>query len=523
MLEGVPHARGHEIVTSTVLTSHLLDPQGCPMELLLIDSGNLSWSFSSFFTSTTYSTKVPQDSANPQNSPVFTIKLSKKSSENSSRGLQKSPKKDLSRILRTEAAIKAIERKANSTKYNRLWPKAVLEALDDAIKENRWESALKIFGLLRKQHWYEPRCRTYTKLLVMLGKCRQPKQASLIFEIMKLDGLQPTIDVYTALVSAYGISGLLNEAFHTVEDMKSVSNCKPDVYTYSILINCCTKLRQFDMIESILAEMLYLGIECNTITYNTLIDGYGKAGLFELMESSLTGMIESDRCLPDVFTFNSVVGAYGNSGQIEKMEKWFDEFQLMGLRPDIMTFNILIKSFGKACMYEKMESVMGFMRKRFYSPSVVTFNIIIEAFGRAGDFEKMNEIFLKMKHQGMKPNSVTYCSLVSAYSKAGLWKKVDSLLRQIENSDVILDVPFFNCIISAYGQVGDVVKMGELFLAMKERNCKPDNMTFATMIQAYNAQGMIGVARDLELKMITATDNSGIFLQNLRIIWSMDY
>lgn len=53
-------------------------------------------------------------------------------------------KKDLSRILRTESAIKAIERKANSSKYNNLLPKAVLEALNDAIKQNRWESALKV-------------------------------------------------------------------------------------------------------------------------------------------------------------------------------------------------------------------------------------------------------------------------------------------------------------------------------------------------------------------------------------------
>lgn len=59
-------------------------------------------------------------------------------------GLQRKTQKDLSRILRTESAIKEIERKANSKKYNNLWPKAVLEALDEAIRENRYESALKV-------------------------------------------------------------------------------------------------------------------------------------------------------------------------------------------------------------------------------------------------------------------------------------------------------------------------------------------------------------------------------------------
>lgn len=81
-----------------------------------------------------------------KNPKFFRIKSSKEDSVGTSQGLQKCSKKNLSRILRTEAAIKAIERKANSAKYNNLWPKAVLEALDDAIKENRWESALKVCG-----------------------------------------------------------------------------------------------------------------------------------------------------------------------------------------------------------------------------------------------------------------------------------------------------------------------------------------------------------------------------------------
>ncbi|KAK3031107.1 hypothetical protein RJ639_036847, partial [Escallonia herrerae] len=435
------------------------------MELQLLDSANWRWSSPSltpttrlnkFLTENIATTTIPSKPP----APPFLAKAAKKSSQNPSpQGLQKPNKKSLSHILRTEAAIRAIERKANTTKYNRLWPKAVLEALDDAIRQRRWESALKIFSLLRKQHWYEPRGQTYTKLLVMLGKCRQPKQASLLFEVMLSDGLRPTLDIYTALLSAYGYSGLLDKAFQIVDNMKTLADCKPDVYTYSILINCCTKHRRFGMIGRSLAEMSSLGIKPSTVTYNTIIDGYGKAGLFELMEGSLTDMVESGTCLPDVFTFNSVIGAYGNCGHIENMEKWFDEFQLMGLRPDVMTYNILVKSYGNAGMFEKMGSVMEFMKKRFISPTIVTYNIVIDTFRRAGNIEKMEEYFLMMKHQGMKPNSITYCSLVSAYSKAGIVKKVDSIMRQVENSDVILDTPFFNCMISAYGRAGDIETM----------------------------------------------------------------
>lgn len=371
-------------------------------------------------------------------------------------------------------------------------------------------SLLQIFALLRQQHWYEPKCQTYTKLLMMLGKCRKPEEASLLFKVMLSEGLKPTVDTYTALVNAYAQSGLLHKAFDIVEDMKSVTNCKPDIFTYSILLNSCTKHRRFDLIERILAEMSYMGIETNNVIYNTIIDGYGKAGMFEQMECALTNMIEIGNCQPDVFTLNSLIGAYGNRGQIEKMEKWYEEFQLMGTKPDIKTFNIMIKSYGKAGLYDKMKSVMDFMEKRFFSPTIVTYNTIIEVFGKAGEIDRMDRFFKKMKHLGVKPNSITYCSLINAYSKAGCMERVDSIMRHVENSDVVLDTPFFNCIISAYGGAGDLNKMGELFLSMRERKCEPDSFTFACMIQAYNRQGMTEAAEKLENMMITAKDSLGM-------------
>lgn len=86
------------------------------------------------------------DHTHKPNPPIHCLRLSKRNSGPSPK------KKELSRILRTDAAVKNIERKANSNKYNNLWPKAVLEALDEAIANNLWETALKVCGVLLK--WF---------------------------------------------------------------------------------------------------------------------------------------------------------------------------------------------------------------------------------------------------------------------------------------------------------------------------------------------------------------------------------
>ncbi|XP_062217046.1 pentatricopeptide repeat-containing protein At3g53170 [Phragmites australis] len=409
----------------------------------------------------------------------------------------------LALILRTEAAVSGVSRKAAAARQQstRLWPRAVLEALDAAVASCRWEPALEIFELLRKQQWYEPRSQTYARLLMMLGKCRQPGPATALFKAMLSERLKPTVDVYTALVGAYGYSGLLEEALATVNQMKGAADCKPDEYTFSVLIDCCGKSRRFDLIPAVLDEMSYLGLECNSVIHNAMIDGYGKAGMLEEMESALSTMLESGNNVPDIYTMNSIIWAYGNYGKTDEMEKWYSDFELMGVEPDTKTFNIMIKSYGKAGMYDKMMSIFKYMKKRFFSPTAVTFNIVIECFGRAGNIEKMEYYFRLMKIQGVKPNPVTYCSLVNGYSKAGLLDKVPGIIRQTENTDVVLDTPFFNCVINAYAKSGDIKIMEEMLQLMKDKKCKPDKVTCATMVRAYTAHGMDEAARLLEMEV----------------------
>ncbi|KAK3180300.1 hypothetical protein Dsin_032752 [Dipteronia sinensis] len=147
--------------------------------------------------------------------------------------------------------------------------------------------------------WYRPNVGVYIKLIVMLGKCKQPEKAHELFQAMIDEGCEVNHQAYTALVSAYGRSGLFGKAFSLLEEMKNTPNCHPDVNTYSILIKSCLQVAE--------------------------------------MESTLVKMLGED-CEPDVWTMNSTIRAFGNSGQIETMEKCYEKFQRAGIEPSISTF-----------------------------------------------------------------------------------------------------------------------------------------------------------------------------------------
>ncbi|XP_061988067.1 pentatricopeptide repeat-containing protein At5g48730, chloroplastic isoform X2 [Rosa rugosa] len=371
-------------------------------------------------------------------------------------------RKAISVVLRREATKSHIEKKKGS---KRLLPRTVLEALHERITALRWESALKVFELLQEQLWYRPNPGVYNKLIVMLGKCKQPEKAEELFQAMIDEGCGVSHESYTALISAYGRSSLFDQAFSLLEQMKNTPDCQPDVHTYSILIKSCLQVFAYDKVQALLSDMEIQHIRPNTITYNTLIDAYGKSKKFAEMESTLVAMLSQQDCEPDVWTMNSVVRAFGSSGQIETMEKCFEKFHSAGIQPNIMTFNILLDSYGKAGNYKKMSAVMEYMQKYHYSWTIVTYNVVIDAFGRAGDLTQMEYLFRLMRSERIKPSCVTLCSLVRAYGKA---------------------------------------EMKGVLEIMEQKGCSPDKITYRTMIKAYSLNNMTGHVKELHELMQSA-------------------
>ncbi|KAL0737869.1 hypothetical protein Bca4012_014079 [Brassica carinata] len=407
-------------------------------------------------------------------------------------------RKAISIILRREATKAIIEKKKGPTNSKKLLPRTVLEALHERITALRWESALQVFELLRDQLWYKPNVGIYVKLIVMLGKCKQPEKARQLFQEMIGEGCVVNHEVYTALLSAYSRSGRFDDAFTLLEVMKSSHNCQPDVHTYSILIKSFLQVFAFDEVQALLSDMRRQGIRPNTITYNTLIDAYGKAKMFVEMESTLIQMLGEDDCKPDSWTMNSTLRAFGGNGQIEMMENCYEKFQSSGIEPNIRTFNILLDSYGKTGNYKKMSAVMEFMQKYHYSWTIVTYNVVIDAFGRAGDLKQMEYLFRLMQSERIKPSCVTLCSLVRAYGRAGKADKIGGVLRFIENSDIRLDLVFFNCLVDAYGRMEKFAEMKGVLELMEKKGVKPDKITYRTMVKAYRISGMTSHVKELD-------------------------
>lgn len=399
---------------------------------------------------------------------------------------------------RSSSPIKNLKKKADAREEAKAWVPTVTETLADKVQKRQWEEALEVFEMLKEQVFYHPKEGTYMKLLILLGKSRQAIRAHKLFDTMVEEGIEPTAELYTALLAAYCRSDLLDEAFSVLARMKTQPLCQPDVFTYSTLLKACVEGSRFDLVDSLYKEMSDRMISPNTVTQNTVLGGYGKAGMFSEMEKILSGMLESNTCRPDVWTMNIILGVFGNKGQIDIMEKWYEKFRGIGIEPETRTFNILIGAYGKQRRYDKMTAVMEYMRKLAFPWTTSTYNNVIEAFADVGDAKNMEYAFSQMRSEGMKADTKTFCCLIDGFSNAGLFHKVVSSIKLAERLEIPANTSFYNSVLSACAKAGDLMEMERVFSRMKDRHCAPDSTTYSVLVEAYRKEGMTDKIYDLE-------------------------
>lgn len=399
-------------------------------------------------------------------------------------------------VQRIENAKEVIERRALAKKSTKLYPRSLLESLEERIAQNRWERALKVFELVRVQEWYTAEESTYIKLLSMLAKVKQPAAAATLLESFLQDKLRPTPSIFTALLTVYTESKLFHKALELFESMPLFEGCLPDKYAYTAMIKGCCEAGRYDQAGNLFQQMLIEGVEPSLVTYNTLIFGYGKAGLFREIEGVLT-LMRSNGVEPDTVTWNTLIRVFGLYNRIPEMEQAYEGLLGQSLLPDTITLNSLISAYGRAGLYGKMECVMDYMRRYRYPMTTVTYNIVIELYGKAGRIEQMDMAFKDMKARGVKPNCMTFSSILSAYGKHENWHMVEKIMRQVYNYNAA-DTAVYNAAIDAYRRAQNFEDMEKMFEEMKLEGFVPDAITYTVMIEAYKRVRKFDRAQELK-------------------------
>ncbi|ERN09385.1 hypothetical protein AMTR_s00029p00034670 [Amborella trichopoda] len=225
-------------------------------------------------------------------------------------------------------------------------------------------------------------------IIKALGFHRRADMALDVFNWMRnqenyrFDG--PEIPIIIRTLGREGHVSAANSLFHSLRE----DGYPMDVYAYTSIISACARNHKYRQALSLFRSMEDEGCRPTLITYNVMLDVYGKMGMpwnriFSLFES-----MRNDGVSPDSYSYNTLISACRRGSLYQEARDIFRQMKAVGCPPDKVTYNTLLDVYGKSRRHKEALDVLREMEVNGFPPTIVTYNSLVSAYCRDGLFEE---------------------------------------------------------------------------------------------------------------------------------------
>jgi pentatricopeptide repeat protein len=344
------------------------------------------------------------------------------------------------------------------------------------------------------------------------------------------EDLKPTIHIFNGYLVALAKKGDNNRAEALLKQMEDLYEAgeldsKPTVISYSTVLDCFAKSKDRDAgerAEAILRQMAGNGVQPNTISYNSTINAYAKAGKVEHAESLLKEMYESyvqgnQVVQPTAQSYSIVLAAWSKSRSVDAGERGERILHLMkelaqsgelDRAPDIVSYNSVLDCWAKSSSREAPEKAQSFlkqMRDDGVDLDTYSYNIVLNILSRSGQPHKAEALMEGMQATGVSPDITTFNTLLAAWSRSRLKEapeRAANLFARMKVEETVKpDIVTFNTVLRCYSQIGNAESAEELLLEMiqNESGVKANKTSFNTAIAAWSRSRRPNAAERAEL------------------------
>ncbi|KAL9245515.1 hypothetical protein vseg_019159 [Gypsophila vaccaria] len=294
-------------------------------------------------------------------------------------------------------------------------------------------------------------------LIDMYAKCGDLRSSRSVFDAMS----ERDVVSWTALVVAYMVHGLVDEAVDTFRRMESDGE-KGDSIAWNALMFGFAYNGEIDLAFGTLEEMQEKGLRPNVNTWNGIISGCCQNGYYEDAIDTYIKMF-SNSLTPNVVTIVSILPACSGLEDVELGEVIHGHAVKLGLSRNTHIDGSLIGMYCKCHRIDCAESI--FSRLKHKNSAIC--NEMIAGYISEGDVKAALKLFQSMKAFGLKPDEITYNTILAAHVRDGRKNETYELLYEMLETGLHPNVVTFNILISGYQQSGHSMESLRFFQAMQ--------------------------------------------------------
>ncbi|XP_044477062.1 pentatricopeptide repeat-containing protein At5g59600-like [Mangifera indica] len=317
---------------------------------------------------------------------------------------------------------------------------------------------------------------------MICGYCNVGKieQAVVLFERMKLEGLEPNEFTWNGMITGYARRGDSNGAYMFFSRMVR-EGLVPDLVTWNAIISGFAQSQRANEALKLFQEMLLSGIKPNEVTISGLLPACG------LMDSiqrgkGIHGLIYRMGLDYNVFIASALIDMYSKCGSVKDARRVFDLIRVK----NVASWNAMIGCYGKQGMVDSAIELFERMQEEGMQLNDVTFTSVLSACSHGGSVAKGSQIFRSMKERyRVEINQQHYACVVDMLCRSGRILEAYELIRNmpVEITDSIAGAFFNGCQIHGSR---DLAKMMAKDILKMDMN-KPGG--FVSLSNIYAADG----------------------------------
>ncbi|KDP28762.1 hypothetical protein JCGZ_14533 [Jatropha curcas] len=296
-----------------------------------------------------------------------------------------------------------------------------------------------------------------------------------------------------------------------LEHARQVFDTMPrkDTVSYNSMIDGYVKRGKIDLARG-LFELMPTE-ERNLISWNSLISGYMQSGnglqlaweLFEKMpkrdliswNSMIDGCAKCGRMddaqalfdrMPerDMVSWANMIDGYAKLGHVNIGRRFFDDMP----EKDVVVCNVMMNGYLQNGYYmEALDIFYALQRESKLSPDNATLLIALTAIAQLGHIEKGVAIHCYLKENGFSLEEKLGVALINMYSKCG---SIDNAMLVFEGIKE-KTVDHCNAMISGLAIHGLGELAFDLLMEMERMRIKPDDITFIGLLNAFGHAGLL--------------------------------
>ncbi|KAA8533852.1 hypothetical protein F0562_031369 [Nyssa sinensis] len=268
----------------------------------------------------------------------------------------------------------------------------------------------------------------YVTMINAYSKNGRAIKAFQLFDKMITDGIRPSSHAYTALINGLVKKNMTEKGCLYLDRMLE-DGFMPNHVLYTALINQFLRKRELEFAFRLLDLMENSQIECDLITYITLVSGVCR-NIKCIKGRWHVARTKSERAREMLFHLlhqkslvpreNSLRISINSLKEIKYFAlKLIQEVKDTRFMPNLYLYNGMMSGFCLAYQMQHAYDHLELMRREGVAPNQVTFTILIDGHIRFRETDYAIGLFNKMNASGCAPDRIVYNTLIKGLCKGG--------------------------------------------------------------------------------------------------------